>query len=62
MDCIIFAVPHNIFKSIDLTDISNMYRINVYNNVAFEAAIMEAATSSEVQNQNYKINIKKYFN
>ncbi|NTU24943.1 nucleotide sugar dehydrogenase [Bacillus tequilensis] len=59
MDCIIFAVPHNIFKSFDLTDISNMYRINVYNNIAFEAAIMETATSSEVQNQNYEINIKK---
>jgi UDP-N-acetyl-D-glucosamine/UDP-N-acetyl-D-galactosamine dehydrogenase len=44
MDAVIFAVPHNEFKSIKLTDVKNMYGFDLYKDLK---AINEVAVTSE---------------
>ena len=61
MDAIIFAVPHDEFKSMKLEDIKNMYRrTNVYSYVIDEVA---ATSDEEVINNNcVLIDVKGMFN
>lgn len=59
-DAIIFAVPHDDFKSIKLSDIKQFYNVNDYgNSKAFE----EIAASSDLDNESFVlVDIKGTFN